>query len=63
MRHTEFWSRLEHTLGTGYYRVWATQVVMSDLGLTAQDALDAGVAPKRVWAAVWQTLGLPDTER
>lgn len=64
MRHTEFWSRLEHALGTGYYRVWATQVVMADLDRrTAQEALDAGVPPKQVWAAVWRTLDLPDTER
>ncbi len=64
MRHTEFWSRLEHALGTGYYRVWASQIVMADLDRrTAQEALDAGVPPKQVWAAVWRTLDLPDTER
>jgi hypothetical protein len=64
VRHTEFWSRLEHALGTGYYRVWATQVVMADLERrTAQEALDAGVPPKQVWAAVVRALGLPETER
>ena len=43
VRHTEFWSRLEHHLGSGYYRVWADQFVISDLGRrTAQEALDAG---------------------
>ena len=37
---------------------------MSDLGgRTAQEALDAGVPPKQVWAAVWAALELPDTER
>ena len=37
---------------------------MSDLGgRTAQEALDAGIPPKQVWAAVWAALGLPDTER
>ena len=63
VRHTEFWARLEHALGTGYYRVWAEQVVISDLGRTAQEALDAGVPPKQVWAAVWQSLDLPERDR
>lgn len=64
MRHTEFWARLEHALGRGYYRAWADQFVMSDLGgRTAEQALDAGVAPKEVWAAVWAALELPASER
>lgn len=64
MRHTEFWARLEAALGQGYYRVWADQFVMSDLGRrTAQEALDAGVPPKEVWAAVWSALELPPSER
>ena len=33
---------------------------MGDLGgLTAREALDAGVAPKEVWRAVWNALDLP----
>ncbi len=64
MRHTEFWARLEHALGTGYYRSWASQFVMADLDRrTAQEALDAGVEPKQVWAACWRALDLPDRER
>ena len=27
------------------------------------EALDAGVPPKQVWAAVWRQLELPDSER
>ncbi len=64
MRHTEFWARLEHALGDAYYRSWADQFVMADLGRrTAQEALDSGVPPKEVWAAVWRALDLPDHER
>ena len=64
MRHTEFWSRLEDALGPAYAASWARQYVMSDLGgRTAQEALDAGVSPKEVWAAVWSALGLPARER
>ena len=64
MRHTEFWVRMDHALGTGYAKAWAGQFVMGELGgRTAQEALDAGVPPKQVWAAVWRALGLPDSER
>ena len=64
MRHTEFWDRLEAALGQAYARSWARQFVMSDLGdRTAAEALDAGVPPKQVWAAVWRALELPPRER
>lgn len=64
MRHTEFWSRMEQALGSGYYRAWADQFVIAELGgRTAREALDAGVPPKEVWAAVWRALGLPAKDR
>ena len=64
MRHTEFWERMEAALGQAYARSWAQQHVMSDLdGRTAAEALDAGVPPKQVWAAVWRALDLPPSER
>lgn len=64
MRHTEFWARLEHALGPAYADVWADQFVIAELGgRTARQALDAGVSPKQVWAAVWQVLDLPASER
>lgn len=64
MRHTEFWARMEAALGGGYAPVWAAQHVLGSLDeRTAQQALDAGVAPKQVWRAVWAELGLPASER
>jgi hypothetical protein len=64
MRHTEFWARMEHALGTGYFEVWADQFVMSELGgRTVREALDAGYTPKEVWRAVHSALGLPPSER
>jgi hypothetical protein len=64
MRHTEFWARMEAALGAGYARHWASQTVIADLdGQTPQEALEAGVTPKEVWAAVWRTLELPAVDR
>lgn len=64
MKHTEFWSRLDDALGPAYARSWADMYVMADLGgRTASQALEAGVPPKQVWAAVWRALGLPASER
>lgn len=64
MRHTEFWQRLEAALGSAYARSWASMHVMADLGgRTAQQALDDGLSPKEVWAAVWTALELPPSER
>ena len=51
---------MEEALGPAYYRAWAEQFVMAELdGRTAQEALDAGVPPKQVWAAVWRALEPP----
>ena len=64
MRHTEFWERMESALGSGYARTWSHEHVMASLnGRTATEALDAGESPKHVWRAVWETLGLPVSER
>jgi len=64
MRHTEFWSRMDHALGESYARSWADRFVIGDLdGRTASEALAAGVPPKEVWAAVWRVLELPASER
>ena len=55
---------MEAALGPAYARAWADQVVIGELGeRTVQQAIDAGVPPKAVWAAVWRTLDLPASER
>lgn len=64
MRHTEFWVRMEDTLGAGYARVWATQHVLASLGgRTVDQALAEGESPRVVWRAVWAELDLPARER
>jgi hypothetical protein len=56
---------MEQALGSSAYaRNWAKQQVLGSLGgRTVQEALDGGEPPKRVWRAVWETLGLPERER
>jgi hypothetical protein len=55
---------MEQALGPAYARTWAEQQVMSSLGgRTVTEALEAGESPKQVWAAVWERLELPPSER
>ncbi len=64
MRHTEFWARMEHVLGSAYARTWSREHVLADLGgRTVDEALAQGESPKRIWQAVWRALELPATER
>lgn len=53
---------MDHALGVASARSWASLTVIAGLGdRTAQEALDAGIAPKEVWAEVHGFLGLPAT--
>ena len=64
MRHTEFWSRMEHVLGPAYAQVWAQQQVLAALGgRTVEQALAAGEPPKVVWRVVAESLSLPESQR
>ena len=64
MRHTEFWARMNAALGSAYAPVWSRQHVLAELdGRTVDEALSAGVPPKRVWAAVAEALSLPSSQR
>lgn len=55
---------MELHLGGTYSRMWADSQVIAGLGgRTAQQALEAGVAPKTVWRAVHDYLELPARER
>jgi hypothetical protein len=64
MRLTEFWARMDHTLGPAYARTWAeTQVIPELAGRTVLEALEQGESAKSVWRAVWQHLQLPASER
>lgn len=64
MKETELWQRLEAALGSGYYRVWADEFSMAELGdRTVVQALAAGLPSKTIWRAVWAVLELPARDR
>jgi hypothetical protein len=55
---------MDQVLGRDYSRAWAELTVVRELdGRTTQEALDAGMSPKQVWAAVRRQLELPESER
>ena len=64
MKETELWQRLRGQLGDAYYRVWAAEQHLDQLGgRTVVQALAEAVPAKAVWRAVWANLELPDRER
>ncbi|TIC85563.1 DUF3046 domain-containing protein [Nocardioides sp. GY 10127] len=63
MRHTEFWERMEEALGA-QARPFARLTVLRELGQrTPEEALEAGMTPKEVWAAVHTFAELPPSLR
>ncbi len=61
MRHTEFWARMEQTLGSAYASSWAEQHVLRELdGRTVVEALAAGEQPE---GSVACRLGRPRAAR
>lgn len=64
MKETELWERIETALGSGYYRVWASEYSLAELGnRTVVEAIAAGTPSKAVWRAVWEALELPARDR
>ncbi len=61
MRLTDFWERMETVLGPSYAHSWARDVVLSDLGLTVDQAIAAGMDTKEVWRAVCASVEVPGT--
>ncbi len=63
VRLTDFWERMEQVFGPAYARSWAHDVVLPPLGLTAIEAIDAGVDTRDVWRAVCATTDVPGVLR
>jgi Protein of unknown function (DUF3046) len=64
VKETELWQRLQLHLGTGYFKVWASEYSLAALGQrTVVEALADGVPCKIIWRAVWAALELPARDR
>ena len=60
MTHSEFFIAVDDEFGPFQGRALVRDLVMDSLGdLTAQQALEAGVAPKRVWLALCGAMQVP----
>ena len=62
MRLSTFWDLMSHEFGTGYARVLAGDLVLTEVGdRTPAEALEAGVDPKAVWFAVCRAQEIPES--
>lgn len=59
MRLTDFWDRMDQVFGPAYARSWAHDIVLTELGLTAAQAIAVGVDTKDIWRAVCASTEVP----
>ena len=59
VRLTDFWDRMDEVFGPSYAQSWARDMVLPGLGVTAQQAIDAGTDTKEIWRAVCATADIP----
>lgn len=60
MTRSEFFLAVLDEFGDTQGRALVRELVLGDLGhYTAEAALDDGVAPKQVWAALCEAMGVP----
>jgi hypothetical protein len=50
---------MDATLGPGYSRSWAQDIVVPPLGCTVVQAMDAGIDTREIWRAVCQVVSVP----
>jgi hypothetical protein len=62
MKLSEFQRAVVDEFGTQYGRALTSDLVLGEVGgRTAQQALDAGVAPREVWLALCRETGVPQS--
>jgi hypothetical protein len=61
VRRADFWERLDIVLGPAYARSWAHDTVLTNLGLTVEQAFEGGHDTRDVWRAVCATIEVPST--
>jgi hypothetical protein len=64
VRLSEFWLAMADEFGDAYGRVLARDLVLTAVGgLTAEQALVSGVAPRQVWFALCEVQDVPLNRR
>ena len=64
MRLSEFWLAMADEFGEAYGRVLAHDVVLAAVGgLTAEQAIAAGVPPRQIWLALCDLQDVPLNRR
>jgi hypothetical protein len=64
VRRTTFWQRMHARFGAAYADSLARDLVIASLGgRTVLGALEAGIEPAEVWAAVCEAMDVPVRER
>ena len=64
MRLSEFRIAVEDEFGAAYGRVVTRDLVLGDVGgLTAEQAIKAGVPPRAIWLALCDASDVPESRR
>ena len=64
MRVSEFWTAVSDEFGELYGRVLTSDLVLGSIGgLTAVQAIKAGVAPREIWLALCDASDVPESRR
>jgi hypothetical protein len=64
VRLTVFWQKMREQFGDTYAASVAKDYVLADLGgLTVDQALAAGMEPKKIWRAVCEAFEIPEEAR
>jgi hypothetical protein len=64
MRISEYWRLMDDEFGAGYSRVLSSTLVLTGVsGRTADQALAAGIEPRKVWLAVCDVQDVPAERR
>lgn len=63
MKHSEFWRAVDTVFGSAYGRSLAQDLVLSGIGRTSVQALEAGVPPRDVWHALCDDTDRSEADR
>ncbi|HEY8702256.1 MAG TPA: DUF3046 domain-containing protein [Arthrobacter sp.] len=64
MRISNYWRLMDDEFGAGYSRVLSSTLVLAGVGgRTADQALAAGVSPRKVWLALCDVQDVPPERR